>query len=193
MNLRRKTLVVVGSTLIFLIIILYATTQLELHNSFSNMEVQDTEKKVSRVLIAISNELESLGNLANYWAARNDTYDFMKTGNPYFINYNIANGSLTNNSLNNMEINLILFMDTNGQIVFSRYLAFDGKGEDIPQDLIEQLSRYGFCPGCFDKQRKFSGIISLSNKSMLLVTQPITNSQTKWSINGQGGIGALFH
>ena len=192
MNLRRKTLVVVGSTLIFLIIILYATTQLELHNSFSNMEVQDAEKKVSRVLIAISNELESLGNLANYWAARNDTYDFMKTGNPYFINYNIANGSLANDSLNNMEINLILFMDTNGQIVFNRYLAFDGKGEDIPQDLIEQLSRYGFCPGCFDKQRKFSGIISLANKSMLLVTQPITNSQRRAQSVGRVVLGRYF-
>jgi PAS domain S-box-containing protein len=192
MNLRKKTLIIVGSTLICLIIILYTTTQIELQNSYSNMETQDTEKKVMRVLISIANELESLGNLANYWAARNDTHDFMKTGNLYFISNNINNGSLTNNSLNNMDINLLLFMDTNGQIVFSRYLAFDGKGEEIPQDLIEQLSRYGFCPGCFDKQRKFSGIISLSNKSMLLVTQPITNSMRNGPSVGRVVLGRYF-
>lgn len=192
MNLRRKTLIIVGSTLICLIIILYATTQMEMQSSFSNMEEQDTEKKVLRVLNAISNEQESLADLANYWAARDDTYDFMKTGNPYFINYNIANGSLTNHSLNNMGINLILFIDKNGQIVFSKYLSFGGMAEVYPSDLIEQLSRYGFCPGCFDKQRKFSGIISLSNKSMLLVTQPIINSQRSGPSIGRVALGRFF-
>ncbi|VVB72921.1 Methanogenesis regulatory histidine kinase FilI [uncultured archaeon] len=177
MNLRFKTLIIVGASLICLIIILYATAQMELRNSFSKLEEQDTQNNVLRVQNAINSELASLGDLADYWAARNDTYDFIKTGNIYFIDYNIASGSLTNESLNNTGVNLILFMDSIGQIAFGRYLNASGKAEDIPQGFIDQLSLYGFCPGCFDKQSKFSGIIMLSNMSMLIVTQPITGSK----------------
>lgn len=177
MNLRKKTLIVVGSFLVCLIVILYIAAQVELLISFSDLEERNARTDMERALNAISNELTSLGDLANYWAARNDTYDFMATGDPGFINYNIANGSLTNDSLRNMEINLILFLDSYGQIVFSRYLNVSGREEELPQNLIEQMSLYGFCPGCLDKQSRFSGIILLSHQPMLIVTQPITNSR----------------
>ncbi len=177
MNLRNKTLIVVGSFLVCLIVILYAAAQMELMISFANLEERSSQTDIARALNAISNELTSLGDLANYWAARNDTYAFMTTGDSGFINYNTASGSLTNDSLLNMEINLILFLDSYGQIVFSRYINVSGQAEGMPQNLKEQLSLYGFCPGCLDKQSRFSGIILLSDQPMLIVTQPITNSK----------------
>lgn len=150
---------------------------MELLISFSNLEERNAEKNVERAFNATSNELSSLGDLANYWAARNDTYVFMTTGDPNFINYNLASGSLTDESLNDMGINLIIFMDSNGQMIFSRYLNITGMREDIPQNLTEELSLYGFCPGCLDKQSKFAGMILLSNQPMLIATQPIINSK----------------
>ena len=175
MNLRGKTLVIVGASLVCLIIILYATAQMEIVKSFSNLEERDTQKNVDRVLNTISNELVNLGNLADYWAARNDTYSFMKTGDPNFIDYNIANGLLTNESLHNMEINIILFMDSYGQITLGRYLDTNGEGKIIPQNLTQELSLYGICTGCLTKENKFSGLILLSDKPMLIVAKPITN------------------
>lgn len=177
MKLRDKTLITVGLSLLCLIVILYIAAQMELLISFSKLEERNAEKNVERAFNATSNELSSMGDLANYWAARNDTYVFMTTGDPNFINYNLASGSLTDESLNDMGINLIIFMDSNGQIIFSRYLNITGRREEVPQNLTEELSLYGFCPGCLDKQSKFAGMILLSGHPMLIATQPIINSK----------------
>jgi len=177
MNLRNKTLIVVGIFLVCLIMILYIAAQMQLQSSFSDLEERNAEVDVQRALSAISNELTSLGDIANFWAARDDTYAFMKTGDPNYISYSMTTGSLTNDSLNNTVINLLLFLDSYGQIVFSRYLDFFGQAESVPQNLIEQLSLYGFCPGCLDKQSRFAGIILLSGQPMMIVAHPITNSK----------------
>ncbi|HQE97440.1 MAG TPA: CHASE4 domain-containing protein, partial [Methanothrix sp.] len=177
MNLRNKTLIVTGLFLVCLILILYIAAQLQLRSSFSDLEERNAKVDVDRALNAISNELTALGDLANFWAARDDIYAFMTTGNPDFINYSMSTGSLTNDSLHNTEINLLLFLDSLGQIVFSRFLNASGSAEEIPQDLIQQLSLYGFCPGCLDKKSRFAGIILLSGQPMMIVTHPITNSK----------------
>ena len=177
MNLRNKTLIVTGIFLVCLILILYMAAQLQLRSSFSDLEERNAKVDVDRALNAISNELTALGDLANFWAARDDIYAFMTTGNPDFINYSMSTGSLTNDSLHNTEINLLLFLDSLGQIVFSRFLNASGSAEEMPQDLIQQLSLYGFCPGCLDKKSRFAGIILLSGQPMMIVTHPITNSK----------------
>ncbi len=177
MNLRNKTLIVIGLFLVCLILILYTAAQMQLKSSFSELEEQNAKVDVERALNAISNELTSLGDLANFWAARDDIYAFMTTGNPDFINYSMTTGSLTNDSLHNTEINLLLFLNSYGQIVFSRFMNASGAAEEIPQDLIQQLSLYGFCPGCLDKKSRFSGIILLSGQPMMIVTHPITDSK----------------
>ena len=177
MNLRKKTLIVIGLFLVGLILILYAASELQLKSSFSELEERNAKVDVERALNAISNELTSLGDLANFWAARDDVYAFVTTGDTDFINYSMNTGSLTNDSLHNTEINLLLFLDSYGQIVFSRFLNSSGGAEVTPQNLIEQLSFYGFCPGCLDKKSKFAGIILLSGQPMMIVTHPITNSK----------------
>jgi len=177
MNLREKTLIVIGLFLVSLILILYAASELQLKSSFSELEERNAKVDVERALNAIANELTSLSDLANFWAARDDVYAFVTTGDTDFINYSMNTGSLTNDSLHNTEINLLLFLDSYGQIVFSRFLNSSGGAEVMPQNLIEQLSLYGFCPGCLDKKSKFTGIILLSGQPMMIVTHPITNSK----------------
>ena len=140
MNLRKKTLIVIGLFLVGLILILYAASELQLKSSFSELEERNAKVDVERALNAISNELTSLGDLANFWAARDDVYAFVTTGDTDFINYSMNTGSLTNDSLHNTEINLLLFLDSYGQVVFSRFLNSSGGAEVMPQNLIEQLS-----------------------------------------------------
>jgi PAS domain S-box-containing protein len=177
MNLRKKTLIAVGLFLACLILILYTVAQIQLTSSFSDLEEHNAEVDVGRALNAISNELTGLSDLANFWAARDDIYAFVTTGNPEAINYSMTTGSLTNDSLRNTDINLLLFLNSYGQIVFSRFLNFSGQEEVVPRNLIEQLSLYGFCPGCLDKLSRFSGIILLFDHPMMIVTHSITNSK----------------
>ena len=177
MNLRKKTLIVVGLFLAGLILILYAASELQLKSSFSELEERNAKVDVDRALNAILNELTSLGDLASFWSARDDIYAFVTTKDIDFINYSMSVGSLTNDSLNNTKINLLLFLDSYGQIAFCRFLNVSGTPEVVPHNLIEQLSFYGFCPGCLDKKSQLEGIILLSGQPMMIVTQPITTSK----------------
>ena len=171
MNLREKTLIVMGSSLILIVLILYITAQMELFLGFSKLEEDVIRKDIERALNAISNDLDSMEGLADHWATRNDTFAFLKANDSSFVKNNLE--ELADESLSNMGINLLLFMDSFGQIAFIRYLDENGSRVEIPSDLPYQLSFYGFCPGCLDKQSKYSGIILISNHPMLVVTNPV--------------------
>jgi PAS domain S-box-containing protein len=171
MNLREKTLIVMGSSLILVVLVLYITAQMELFLGFSKLEEDVIRKDVDRALNAISNDLNSMEGLADHWASRNDTFAFLKAKDSSFVKNNLE--ELADESLNNMGINLLLFMDSFGQIAFIRHLDENGSRLEIPSDLPDQLSFYGFCPGCLDKQSKYSGIILISDHPMLVVTNPV--------------------
>ena len=171
MNLRKKTLIVMVVFLILAVLVLYITAQIELFMGFSKLENELIHKDVERALNAISNDLDSMEGLADHWAIRNDTFAFLKDDDPSFIRNNQE--ELANESLGDMGINLLLLMDSFGQIAFSRYVDENASRIMIPSDLSEQLSLYGFCPGCLDKQSKYSGLILISNRPMLIVTNPV--------------------
>jgi len=171
MNLREKTLIVMGASLILVVLILYIAAQMELFLGFSKLEEEVIHRDVERALNAISSDLDSMEGLADHWASRNDTVAFLRAGDATFIVNNQE--ELADESLSKMGINLLLFMDSFGQIAFSRYLDENGSRMKIPSDLPDQLSFYGFCAGCLDKQSKYSGIILISNEPLLVVTNPV--------------------
>ncbi len=174
MNLRKKTLIVIGATLICLIIILYATSQIVLLRSFAEIEDRNTHQDVERALDAMSMELTSLSNTTAYWAAKDDTYAFVKDANPEYIQTSTANGLLANETFSELRVNLVMFIGSYGQTVYDK--AFDlHSRKEVPrqQGLLEQLSLYGFCPGCLDKQSNYAGMILLSEGPMMIVSHPI--------------------
>ena|GEM_PF-1210251 len=174
MNLRKKTLIVIGATLICLIIILYATSQMVLLRSFAEIENRDAHQDVERALDAMSMELTSLSNTTAYWAAKDDTYAFIEDGNPEYIRSSAANGLLANETLSELRVNLVMFIGSYGQTVYDKTFDLHSRKEiPRPQGLLEQLSLYGFCPGCLDKQSSYAGMILLSDGPMMIVSHPI--------------------
>jgi len=190
MNLRKKTLIVMGIFLILAVLVLYITAQIELFLGFSKLEKDLINKDVERALNAISNDLDSMEGLADHWAIRNDTFAFLKDDDHSFIRNNQE--ELADESLGDMDINLLLFMDSFGQIAFTRFLDENSSRIMIPSNLSEQLSLYGFCPGCLDKQSKYSGLILISNKPMLIVTNPVIMRDGNTSSAGRVVLGRLL-
>jgi PAS domain S-box-containing protein len=177
MNLREKTLMVMGTSIVLLIVILYVIAQMELFLSFSKLEEGVVRKDVERAQNAISNEFDGMKGLADYWADRNDTFSFLYYNDSPFIKDNLASGDLADESMRTMGIDMLLFMDPYGQVAFGKYFDQYGNSTKIPSDLSTQLSFYGFCPGCLDKNSKYSGIILLSDHPMLIVTNPVIKSE----------------
>ncbi len=186
MNLRKKTLIVMGTSFVLVVLILYITAQMELVWGFSKLEDESTRKDVGRALNAISNDLVSMDGLADHWATRNDTFTFLIANNSSFVE------ELADESLSNMGINLLIFMDSFGQIAFSRLLDENGSRLEVPPDLSNQLSFYGFCAGCLDKKSKYSGIILISSQPMLVVTNPVIMRKGDGTSAGRVVLGRLL-
>ncbi|GAH42577.1 unnamed protein product, partial [marine sediment metagenome] len=73
---------------------------------------------------------------AGDWASWDDTYDFIEDANDEYIESNLIDGTFTE-----LRLNLMLFINSSGQIVFGK--AFDLYNEEeisIPQSLSEYLS-----------------------------------------------------
>jgi PAS domain S-box-containing protein len=180
MTLRRKTILIIGATLIGLLLILFAVSQGILLSSFSRLEVKDTSKNVERALGALSDETSSLVTMTRDWAVWDDTYNFIENGNNEYIEANP-----TDAEFEALRVNVMLFINSSGQIVYSE--AFDLEQEQevpVPQSLLGHISPESIILQHSNTESGVSGIILLPEGPLLIAAQPILTSQGDGPIRG---------
>ena len=117
MQLRKKTLVIVGLTTFSLTVVLYIIARNTVLNRFTRLENQLAEQNVERVLRILSNEIGALDALAHNWAVQDETVAFLEAPASQY--------SLSN--LTGIDVDIMLLADSSAQIVFSQ--AFDPQSE----------------------------------------------------------------
>jgi diguanylate cyclase (GGDEF)-like protein/PAS domain S-box-containing protein len=168
-------------TLISPIGVLYAIASSLTVSSFNPLEQQDVRKSVERVERSLTEGSKYLESMSGDWANWDDTYNYMKDGNPAFISSNIDEGTFTN-----LQLNFILFLRPSGQLAFGQ--GFDLKKKKfapIPTSLLQELSSKRL----LNKRdpasaANASGILLLPEGSLVLVSQPILNSKKQGPSRG---------
>ena len=136
MKLRKKTLIAIGATFACLVLMLYLVSRVILLGSFAELEEQYARRDVERVLSALSDELAALDTLLFDWAAWDDTYTFIEDANEEYIESNLVDETFTS-----PRLNLMLFINSSGQIVFGKGFDLDNEEEiSVPQSLQEHLT-----------------------------------------------------
>ncbi|MFC2058212.1 CHASE4 domain-containing protein [Chloroflexota bacterium] len=169
-----------GLTLILLIAILYGTARITIFNSFSHVEENDTSRNVNRALSALANEISALDTTTYDWAAWDDTYEFIEDANNDYVESNLVDGTFID-----LSLNLMLFVDTKGHIIFEK--AFDLLNEEeiqIPPSLQQHLTVENLLLNHTDTESNVDGIISLSESPMLIASRPILTSNDEGPILG---------
>ncbi|MBD2743461.1 PAS domain S-box protein [Coleofasciculus sp. FACHB-1120] len=180
MRLRTKTLMVIGATLVGLVGVLYATSSIVLLRSLKQAEEQNTRQLVRAVLNVFSQTEDDFSSRFRDWSSWDDTYNFINNPNQAYIASNLNPGSL-----NTLRINLVLFINNSGEIVFGT--GFDLKNQKktpIPPALKEHLALNDRLLERPNSNRILSGIILLPEGLMLISSQPILPSTGKGSIRG---------
>jgi PAS domain S-box-containing protein len=180
MTLRKRTLLIIGLTLIGLIALLYTITSIILLDSFAQLEEQDARRNVSRVQSALSDSLETLNATAGDWAGWDDTYAFIEDGNEAFIQSNLVDSAFTN-----LQLNLMLFIRSSGELVYGK--AFDlekGQEAPVPQSIQAHLAANALLLHLPDTTSSVTGIILLPEGPMLVASQPIRTSNDEGPIRG---------
>lgn len=172
MTLRRKTLLVLAATIVIGTLVLYAAESSLLLGSFAELEQRDTRQHVVRVLDALAADMAALRSMASDWASWDDAYVFAQDANAAFPQAN-----LLPETFRNLQLDLILILDTQGRVIFGR--SFEPNGNQESQVPLGLLSQAG--PGSLflrhDKSAPLSGLVLLPKREMLLSACPILDSQ----------------
>jgi len=149
-------------------------------NSLEKAEAQDTRQTVERVLSVFAQTQQDFSSRYADWSAWDDTYKFIQDGNKNYIKSNLAPEVLSTTKLN-----LVLYVDTSGRIVFGT--GFDLKNKKnipIPKAIRKHLSSNDLLRQHPTAKSTVDGIVLLPQGPMLIASQPIVTSQGKGPIRG---------
>jgi signal transduction histidine kinase len=188
MTLRQKTLLIIGVTLLCLLLTLHFSLSKIWLNGFANIELQRTHLDVERVTAALSNDLEELNSTAKDWAGWDETYTFVEDINQGYIQNNLSEATFVN-----LRLNIMLYANQNGEIIYSKGFDLDQKVEvSVPQSLKQYLLTYPQILQHSTSQSHYQGIVALPEGSLLVSSQPILNNNRTAPIRGTLFIGRFL-
>jgi diguanylate cyclase (GGDEF)-like protein/PAS domain S-box-containing protein len=181
MSLLKKTVIVTGFTLIALIIVLYVASQAILMNSVKNMEERAVKENIQRALDILADELSTMNNITADWAAWDDTYEFIQDAGDEYIESNLVDATFTG-----LKINLMVYVDTSGQVVFGKGVDMNNGNRVFP---IQEALRDHFVVNDPilnhpDPRSSLTGLVLLPEGPLLVASRPIVTSEYEGPIRG---------
>ncbi len=175
MSLRWKVLLIAGVASAALFCGLYLTVARELSLSVERIEQAQARADLARVQAAVEHELASLDATAADYAYWDDTYHYLLTGDPEFVQTNLTPAALVN-----LSINLFALARGDGEIVGAVAVDLDtGEPAAPPAALADRtgtLSRL-LTPSTADESR--TGIVLLDGEPMLLAVRAVLTSDRR--------------
>ena len=180
MTLRNKTLFITAVTLVALTLILWGISRMVMHAGFSRVEDQDAHRNTVRAVNALQREVLALDTKVHDWAAWDDTYRFIWDRNREYVESNLERDGFAT-----IDINLMLYIDLSGAVVFSR--GFDlvtGRPLAIPDSLLHLIAQGDILVRHRDEQSAITGILLMPEGPLIVASRPILTTAEKGPIRG---------
>ncbi len=172
LNLQKKT-ILISAVMIF---IFTSTAIFVLRNfilsSFYDLENRESVKSVERSKVVFDQQLVNLDIKLTDWAIWDDTYKFINDKNPEYVKSN-----LNDESLHNLGVDGMLFVDLTGKIIYEKQIDSDSGEELFVLESLKDslLNSEGIVSHSY-KDDKVSGVIKDSSGMFLLASRPILRS-----------------
>jgi diguanylate cyclase (GGDEF)-like protein/PAS domain S-box-containing protein len=173
MKLRVKVGLIIGLIIISLIVGLYAVLSWLTLSGYGRLEDESILQDIIRVTKALSNELDQLNAITGDWANWNETYSFARDHNQDFIDDNLKDADMAT-----IGVNLVVILDTSGQIVFEKALDIDTSIHQLPlpHGLESYISAQSPLLSPPEPGQGRTGFLLLLEGPMLVSARPILNS-----------------
>jgi signal transduction histidine kinase len=180
MGMRKRTLTISGIVAIIMMVTVYVSSNSLLLNSFEKLETDSVYQNVDRFQNALSDDVSNLYSKSGDWAVWDDTYAFIVAPNTNYIASNIVDSTFTT-----LRINILLFVNTSGQIVCGRAYDLHNMTEvQVPQSVVQELSSHDVLWHHVTTGSKVEGIILLPENPLLISSRPILTSQGEGPVHG---------
>lgn len=179
MKLHHKALLTVGMSLVGLNLVLYAVASTILVGSFKRVEETATHSLVSDAVDAMSQTADQFSQRFADWSAWDDTYAFVSGEDTDYEAVNLNSGSLSS-----IRVNLVIFADRRGQILYARQFDLTAQKLSPISDSMQQYLQPGNLLLHPDLDSSVSGIIMLPEGPMLITSRPVVTSAGTGPIRG---------
>ncbi|MCX7922671.1 MAG: ATP-binding protein [Clostridia bacterium] len=172
MSLRKKTMIVIGLTLICLIITLYATSHIILEEGYSSLEERYVQKSIEQVTLALENEVSALNTKLTDWSQWDDTYFFIENRNESYIRSN-----LTDSSFSALQINFVILINKSCEVVFAKNYDLSMQKEiDVPKSVLGAAANTPLYLKYLKDKHGVKGITLYPEGPAMVAVHPILNS-----------------
>jgi len=181
LSIRWKTIILVASTVVIILVALFVAAQFILLPGFQKVDEKDAGEAVERVTGALFNRINNIHTLNHDWAAWDDTYNFVLYPDE---NQDYITSNLTETTFANAQLNFILIIDNSGNLVAGK--AFD-LINNTETTIPKNLEAYIFTDNLLSHQDindSHKGILPLSTGSLLISAQPILTSMGEGPVAG---------
>lgn len=180
MKMRTKTLTAILALTITIFAILYWVANFVVLRSFAVLEEQETRKNVMRTTNALLNEYSDLNGKVADWAFWDDTYVFAQNANEDYINLNLGDSTFIN-----LRLNLILFVNSGGQIVYAKAFDLNNRTEvPVYPSMIDEVASHDLLWKHSSTVSEILGTLSLPETPVLIASKPILTRQKEGPIMG---------
>ncbi|HCY83726.1 MAG TPA: hypothetical protein DHV36_01165 [Desulfobacteraceae bacterium] len=153
--------------------------------SYIAIEEEEALKNSRRVSQALDRERHHLDSLLHDWSAWDETYEFVDSGTPEYIENNLPPSTFTDNRLN-----LLYIVNRNGSVVYGKIYELDDMGEmrlkAFPEKVIDKdhpLLSYPI-EGVPLLNAGISGIFITEKGPMILAVRPVINNENQGPVRG---------
>jgi two-component sensor histidine kinase/sensor domain CHASE-containing protein len=144
------------------------------------VEQRDVEKNVNRSLGAVYDDISNLKTMNRDWAWWDDTYEFIEDKNPEY-----TKAVLGDESIAGLRLNLIIYINTTGEIVFARGFDYQDKKElPVPEGVKKLINTHSTLLKHNGPQSNYSGIVLLPEGNLIITSYPILNSEGEGTVRG---------
>jgi PAS domain S-box-containing protein len=161
-----------------LILIFLSISQLVFINTYSDLERRYSYHVLKDELTQFNNTLSSMNQTAKDWAQWDEAYSFVSGNNPKFVKNN-----LPPNIFPRLRMNLILFVDNNGKIIYGK--AYDLEKNqyiDLPQNMGNFTRNSSLLQ--HNNLEGVSGVLNQPEGDMMIIAKPVVTSHEQGPIAG---------
>jgi PAS domain S-box-containing protein len=155
-------------------------------SNFLNLEQADTLNDVERLQNAVYAEQGYLDNMVQDWACWDDTCLFIENNDQEYINVNLQNQTLAG-----LKVNVMLFVNETGSLVYSKSINVTTKEEKpVPDELLELVESGKLSTE--SENDVVQGYVLLDEAPMFISCHPILTTRYEGPVKGTLIFGRYF-
>jgi sensor domain CHASE-containing protein len=180
MTLQRKTLLIIGITLICLLAGQYLVGRFILLRGFDNYEMLRAHHETDMIRRAYLSRLDQLDVYLQQLSAWDDMAAYVQNPTDDFENSNFEDSAFES-----LGLNILVVLDSEGQVVFKRgYDLLERRSQPVSRAFLDALESTPYLREHPSPASARSGLLALPEDPMLVASRPIVSSDFEGPVRG---------